>query len=130
MHIKKQPKASFFLHAFGCTTSQQLTLITAGWVCTEQPGLRASPQSDALIYSMARGEIKSHFTHTSQKRPNTDLFFLSLVLWFSVSERVPALGFIHCIRLKSLVYTDLQVCVISLCYFSLVKDSTQENDYV
>lgn len=111
---KKKPKASFFIHAFGCTTSQQLTLITADWVCTEPSGLPASPQSHALIYRMVRGVIESHFTHISQKGPNPGLCVLSPDLWCSMSEKVPARGCIHCVRLKGVVYSRTPRCHFSL----------------
>lgn len=99
MHIKKhthtqKPKASFFIQAFGCTTSQQLTLITANWICTEQSGLHASPQSYALIYRRVRGEMKSHLTHISLKKPNASLFCFSVScslvfnVWESSSTRI------------------------------------------
>lgn len=79
---KKKNKASFFIQAFGCTTSQQLTLITANWICTEQSGLHASPQSYALIYRRERGEIKSHLTHISLRGNKHKLILFLSVLFF------------------------------------------------
>lgn len=123
MH-RKNSEALWFLQAFGCTTPQQLPLITADWICTEQSGLHAFPRSRALIYRMVRGETKSHFTHIARKRPNTGLFSVSpSVLCFSMSERVLTLGFIHCVRWKGLVYSE-HLYAISLCCFSPGKDTT------
>lgn len=127
-HVKKNKNkktlaASFFTRAFVCTTSPQLTLITANWMCTEQSGQHAS-QFYVLIYRMVRGEIKSHFTHISHKQAKRAYSVSQSCFWFPVSESISALEFIHCVRLKSL-FTSKHLFAISVCCFLPVWDTTQ-----
>lgn len=87
--------------------STQLTPIPGNWISADPSGLRALPQFCALIYRTVRGEIKSHFTCLLQKRPNTGLLCFSVLFFgFQKSERVPALGFTHCIESKTLVTSE------------------------
>lgn len=128
-HVKKKKKnpleASFFSHAFVYTASQQLTLITANWMCTEQSGQHAS-QCYGLIYRMVRGEIKSHFTHILHKQAKRAYSVSWSCFWFTMSESISALEFIHCVRLKNL-FTSEHLFAISVCCFLPVWDTTQNN---
>ena len=120
MHMLKHthiPKASF--------SSKPLAApLHSSWHESQRTGFALSSlhsflRSYALIYRMAR---EPHVTHTLQKRPYLGLIqVFRLVLWFSLPERVPALGFIHCAGWKNLIFIQTPMCSFSLLLLASLK---------
>lgn len=137
--FKKKKKQGFIFHTgiwlYNFTTADinhsKLDLHWAVW---------AACLSSILCINLQKGKRRNKIplnTHLT-KRSQTQAYSVSqcLVLWFSMSEWVPALGFIHCFRLKSLVYSWTPMCNFSFLFLprqrhhpKLIDLALQENYY-
>ena len=63
-----------------------------GWICTEQ----SACLSLILCINLQNGKKIPRYTHLAKEATLGLIPVFHLVLWFSLPERVPALGFIHC----------------------------------
>ena len=73
--------------------------------------------SPILCINLQNGKRRNktpRYTHLAKEAKHGPIQFFCLVLWFSLPERAPALGFIHCVGLKSLVYIQIPMCSFSL----------------
>lgn len=99
-----------FLQAFGHAPRQQLTLITADWLCTEQSGLRALPQSSGLLDRTLRPQMKSLSVRTPCSVGQTPRAFFAPALVLGFSLWPAELGFARGTRRKCLVSMPTRRC--------------------
>lgn len=121
MHMLKHTHTSPKLHS---SYKPPAALPHSSWHESQQTGFALSslhtfPWSCGV--NLQNGKKTPRYTSLAEEATLGLIQVFRLVLWFSLPERVPALGFIHCAGWKNLIFIQTPMCSFSLLLLASLK---------